>query len=86
MSDGQINLDVQSVMLSEQEDILSRDSRMVNIMDQNGSQSPEALEKIEKAKNKVLGQIDKCMMNMKLSTEQRDQILRLAKSDMQYER
>ena len=69
MSDGQINLDVQSVMLSEQEDILSRDSRMVNIMDQNGSQFPEALEKIEKAKNKVLGQIDKCMMNMKLSTE-----------------
>ena len=55
MSDGQINLDVQSVMLSEQEDILSRDSRMVNIMDQNGSQFPEALEKIEKAKNKVLG-------------------------------
>ena len=67
MSDGQINLDVQSVLLSEQEDILSRDSRMVNMMGQNGSQSPEALEKIEKAKNKILEQIDKCMMNMKLS-------------------
>ena len=41
-------------MLTEQEDILSRDSRMVNVMDQNESQSPEALEKIEKAKYKIL--------------------------------
>ena len=69
-------------MLTEQEDILSRDSRMVNVMDQNESQSPEALEKIERAKYKILEQIDKCMMNMKLSNEQRDQILNLAKSDM----
>ena len=69
-------------MLTEQEDILSRDSRMVNVMDQNEFQSPEALEKIERAKYKILEQIDKCMMNMKLSNEQRDQILKLAKSDM----
>lgn len=43
VSDGQINMDVQSVMLTEQEDILSRDSRMVNIKDYQDSETTEAL-------------------------------------------
>ena len=37
---------------------------------------------MEKARHKLPTQIDKCMMNMKVSPEQRDQILRLAKTEM----
>ena len=57
------------MMLTEQEDILSRDSRMVNVNDQKESQTSETLQRAEETRFKILSQIEKCMMNMKLSPE-----------------
>ena len=71
------NVDVQSVMISTQDDVLSRDSRMINIDDQAkfniSSKSPQQSSGImhssQKTSNRILTHMEKCMRSMVTTTK-----------------
>ena len=65
-------------MLTDNEDIISRDSRMVNVINEGRTtdfslteRKLEAtlIENVAKKHDRILDHIDKCMMNLKVNNE-----------------
>lgn len=58
---------------------------MIDVKDEateSEKQEKAVVRKVEKKHIRLLSQIDKCMMNMKVNKDQKDEIMKLAKSDM----